>query len=400
MRPVLLIISLYLVLNLYWIYPYALYMLNSGDISIIPSILVTKERTEYYSQHSDYSTVLRLIQDWWQAGMADVSPPETSLLYPVWLFASFVFPILAISSLFLKRNSNKILLFSIIGIMGILLTLGTRAPFNFYSIFLFDFPLPSILQYLFRDPDKWGFLIAFAFSFLLSITTFEFLKKVNKLRHSKILNGCVISLILTSFVVYVYPIYISTSQELSPISLPSDFEKLATYLKTLNTEKVFYIIQDYVPSDWSKGKDVNFLLYQQSSTKPNVGKYPIYSQNYLNYLIDTIISNKTNNVNNFIYPLGTPYVIFNNDTSYILHDDILRELFMLREFENIDNIGLFKIFKAGDSDNNNFYLRIPKQNMILLGGLDLFSSLNYLPAFRYDEFIALLSRPEFEQEQE
>jgi hypothetical protein len=66
-RPVLLIISLYLVLNLYWIYPYALYMSNSGDISIIPSILVTNERTDYYSQHSNYLTVLRLIHEWWQA---------------------------------------------------------------------------------------------------------------------------------------------------------------------------------------------------------------------------------------------------------------------------------------------------------------------------------------------
>ena len=293
--------------------------LYSGDISIIPSILVTNERTEYYSQHNNYLNVLRLIQDWWQAKMADVSPPETSLLYPVWLFAGFIFPILALSSLFLKRNSKKILMLSMIGISGILLTLGTNAPFSFYSIFLFDFPLPSILQYLFRDPDKWGFLIGFAFSFLLCITTFELLKKVNKLRHAKIINGCVISLILAAFIVYVYPIYNTTSQELSPIILPSDFEKLGAQLKTLNTEKVFYILQDNVPSEWSKGGDVNFLLYQQSSIKPSIGKYPISSQNYINHLIDSIISNKTNNLNNFIYPLGTKYVIFNNDTIYDPH---------------------------------------------------------------------------------
>ena len=381
MRPILLIISLYLVLNLYWIYPYVLYNSNSGDISIIPSTLVTNERTEYYSQHSDYLTVLRLIQDWWQARMADVSPPETSLLYPVWLFASFVFPILALSSLILTRNSKKIMLLYMIGIIGILLTLGTNAPLNFYSIFLFDFPLPTILQYLFRDPDKWGFLIAFAFSFLLSISTFELLKRVNKLRHAKILNGCVISLILTAFIVYVYPIYSSTSQELSPVTLPSDFEKLGLHLKTLNSERVFYILQDYVPSEWSKGRDVNFLLYQQSSTKPNLGKYPISSQNYLNYFTNSLLSNKTNNVNNFIYPLGTSYVIFNNDTSYVKHSEILRELSQLQEFENIHNIGFFKIFRAGDVGNDNFYLHIPKQNLILVGGLDLFSSLNYMPPF-------------------
>ncbi len=259
-RPILLIISLYLVLNLYWIYPYASYIANSGDTSIIPAILVTQERTEYYSQHSSYLNVLTLIHDWWKAGMADVRPPDTSLFYPVWLISSLVFPIMAISSLFLKGNSKKVLMLSMIGFIGIILSMGTNAPFNFYTIFLFNLPLPAILQYLFRDPDKWGFLVAFAFSFLLSVTTIELIKKVNKQRNRKILTSAILAFILAAFIIYVFPIYNTTSQLIKPIILPSDFEKLGDKLLKFNTEKVFYILQDYIPTKWSNGGDVNVLF--------------------------------------------------------------------------------------------------------------------------------------------
>ncbi len=136
-----------------------------------------------------------------------------------------------------------------------------------------------------------------------------------------------------------------------------------------------------------------YFLYQQSSTKPSIGNYLISSQNYINHLINSIISNKTNNINNFIYPLGTKYVIFNNDSIYDRHDIILKNLDLLQELQNIDNVGFFKIFKSVDANDNddNYYLRIPKQNMILAGGLDLFSSLNYLPSFSTDKYLSIFS---------
>jgi len=377
--PILSIISMYLVINLYWIYPDAMYILNGGGGTFAPSVLLTKEETEILSRDSSFLNVFRLIEDWWKPRIIDVSPPQTSLLYPFWLLASFVFPIVAFSSLLLIKRSRAVLLFSIIGIIGILLTLGTNGPFNFYSIFLFEAPLFSTLQFLFRDPDKWGFMIALAYSFLLSITSFELLKRVRKLRYYGILAGCFLILIFASFILYSYPTYTSTAQKvLDPVSLPPDYEWLNKNLGESATEKVFFIFQNHDPTVWNKGREF-CCLDQRSSAKPNMMIYGPAIRNYHDYLINSILSNKSNNINNFLSPLGTSDIIYSND-DLNTEDAKLKQLSQLQEFKNIKDLGFFKLFRAGEKDTSS-ELQIPKQSIVLVGGLDLFTSLNSLPSF-------------------
>ena len=70
------------------------------------------------------------------------------------------------------------------------------------------------------------------------------------------------------------------------------------------------------------------------------------------------MENRLKNISNFIYPLGTSYLIFHNDTwnkfkeSYNQDDiNFLEKLGMLEDVKNIHNIGFYKIFKT----SNNYY---------------------------------------------
>jgi hypothetical protein len=104
--------------------------------------------------------------------------------------------------------------------------------------------------------------------------------------------------------------------------------------------------------------------------------YSLVSNNYYNYIEDSITQNRLKNISNLIYPLGTSHVIFHNDTWNELEgsynqDDInfLKKMGMLEDVKNIHNIGFYKIFKTSNNNNNNNsagQLNIPSQNIAVL----------------------------------
>jgi len=380
--PLTSIISFYLLLNLFWVYPYLMYTLYSGQGSLLPSILVTEELTRVLSRDNTFFNVVRLIQDWWEPRIIEVAPAQNSILYPVWLLASFVPSILAFSSLLVKRNSKIVLLFSAITLIGILLTLGTNAPFNLYSLILFESPLFTTLQFVFRDPDKWAFMIGLGYSFLLSISIFEILKKLNKseYKNKALMSYTFISIILVSFVIYCYPTYSSTAQIVfDSVAIPTEYNQLNTYLQNKPIEKIFFMFQDFAPTIWHRQGEF-YGFEQRYADKPNIMAYqylPI-SENYHDYIQNSILFKKTNNVGNLIYPLGTSYLIYSND-ELDENNTKLKLLSTSEDIKKITNIGFINVFKAGNNDVDEF--NIPRQNILLSGGLDLFNSLNSLPSF-------------------
>src|SRR5688572_4860344 len=380
--PLTSIISFYLLLNLFWIYPYTLYTLYSGQGSLLPSILVTEELTRILSRDNVFLNVLRLIQDWWEPRIIEVTPPQTSLLYNVWLVASFVPPVLVFSSLLLKRNSKIGLFFLAISIIGILLTLGTNAPFNLYSLILFESPLFTAIKYVFRDPDKWAFMIGIGYSFLLSISVFEILKKIHRsnYKYKALMSYAFISVVLVSFVIYCYPTYNSTAQKVfDSVTIPPEYDQLNTFLQNNPTERIFFMFQDFGPTIWHKQGEF-YGFEQRYSDKPNIMAYqylPI-SENYHDYLQNSILLNKTSNLRNLVYPLGTSYLIYSND-ELAQNNTKLKLLSMSGDIKKIANIGFINVYKVGNNDVGEF--NILKQNILVSGGLNLFNSLDSLPSF-------------------
>lgn len=375
-KPIILVLSLYLLINSYWIYPYALAV---RDKVVAPSRVQTEEVVSMLSRDSNFVNVLRLIEDWWCCPRTvNAVPDQTSILFSLWLPASFAVPILAFSSLLLKKYTKYIIAFCTLAIGGIFFTLGYQAPINLWPIFLFDIPIISGFNWLFREPDKWAFMISFAYSFLLAMVSLEILKFIETTKYCNILTCLFLILIVGSIALYSFPIYKdSLGKAYSPVMIPSDLYTLNNYLTNANAIKKF-ILMPYTGNDkplWSQGQLINNIFYQLSTVKPSISP----STFYYNFIFDSIMSNKTTNISNLIYPFGTSYLVYHNDTSKSNYIDFLRKLYSLADVRNVENIGFFKIFKVGGQEAKE--LSIPMQNMAVIGGLEKLLTLNYVPSF-------------------
>lgn len=368
------IIVLYILINMYWIYPY---ILSSSAETVSPPYVVTEEVIKMLSRDNNLPNVLRLIENWWLPKIANPVPPPDSLLSSIWLPISYTIPMLVFTSILFIKKQRSIIPFLVASAIGIYLTMGTKSPIPIYSYIVFHIPIISTkFGWLFRDPDKWGFWIAFTYSFLISITTFEILKTF-KGEYSNIMRCTLLILIITSITVYFYPMYEDTIETVyNPIVIPKDFNMLNSYISTIDTEKVF-IMPLYTLTTWSENHGIGRII-QLSSTKPNILPLLPTTTNYYNYLIRTITSNSTHNINNLIYILGTSYIIYRNDTLYPGNEKLLTQLLSSDKMTMTKQVGFFEIFKTYD---NGRQINIPKQNIGVLGGLDTFTSLININSF-------------------
>ncbi|MGH9977851.1 MAG: hypothetical protein ACRD8Z_18750, partial [Nitrososphaeraceae archaeon] len=173
-----------------------------------------------------------------------------------------------------------------------------------------------------------------------------------------------------------------------PVVVPDSLNELYSYVGTLQTDKVLYLpYVPYVPGEGSSYSWNTFTshpdeFYELSSPKPNVGFYPVLTQNYYRFLTSSIVQNSTGSINNLITPFGTSYIIFHNDTDNPANLDLLKSLSSSTDLKNIKNVGFFSIFKT---DNNLSSINIPNLNIAALGGLDTLTSLNHLDSFNSND---------------
>jgi hypothetical protein len=381
-RPIALILVVYVSVNLYWIYPY---LVSSQSENFQWSAAITEETTQELSRESSFPNVIRLLEGTFNMGQIQVSPTSSSNFYSVWLLASFVVPVVSFLALIWWRKNliSYGIFFSLATVLGILLTMGTNTPFNLYSYLLFYTPLFSSLQILFREPDKWGFLVAFGFSFLIVISGFSILSKLEHLRHKTIISTCFVALLLSSIAIYFYPAYRDSTESLyRPVVIPKEFKDLDNMWEFVGAEKTF--VMPYAPYNTTWGKDKGTLdLYPLSAPVPNL--YPSDYNNvekYQKYLLDSIVRNNTNRIQEMIHPLGTSYIIYHNDSLMPLNKELLDGIkHSSDEVKPDKKAGLFKIFDIGKMKNNTGQADILQHNALIVGGLDRFASLSFVPYF-------------------
>lgn len=381
------ILTIFVLINAYWVYP-AIQSLKSNEIdpTSIFGYVVTDETTKMYSEGKDITNTIRFTPS------ESAIPPTTSPFYEVWLFAVFFLPALSFLALFSKRFFRYALVFALLSVLGIYLVMGSNAPFDLYSILLFQIPYVSnIVEKLLRDPERWSFLFALGYSFLLSIATFEVLKLLDKIRFryrgirfSYIIQGLFILIIVGSIGILSHQIYnYYLLDKYSPAILPEDFDELNQFIGSVDTDKVVYfpvlLYSDDVFHDvvWNNRNMLISDIYQWSSAKPNIGHYrDLNVQNYYRYLSSLLIDDKIENISNLITPFGTSYIIFHNDTQKPINAEFLEKLSSLTDVRNVTKIGFFNIFKTS---NNNTSFNIPHTNLLVTGGLSELTSLNAIP---------------------
>lgn len=382
-KPFLAILSLYLLVNTYWIYPI---LLSSTRTEIAPSYVVSEDIVQLLSRDSSFSNVFRLIEDWWRPRVFEVHPPWGSIEFYIWLLASYSLPIFAFSAILWRRNRYTVL-FSVLAATGIFLTMGTNAPIDVATSALY-MPLITDIAWIFRNPDKWAFIIALAYSVLIGIAAYEVLKIIQRKKYKKLGSILVIITLISLIGLYSYPSYSESMQKrFNPVLLPEDdFTLLNNDLSSsVATEKIFIMPDSYGrKTDWSENHTLAHF-YPMSSIKPSMGaSSALNTKTYYNYFTDSLIVNNTRAVDDFLYPLGTSYIVYHFDMQENSRAvDLLKSL-TVADGINLNQIaGFFLIFKA---DQNVSAVNIPLQNIgIIGGGLDKLSSLTSLPDFNSSE---------------
>jgi hypothetical protein len=386
--PMLSIIFFYLLVNMYWIYPYAL---SSQIRTPSPPYELTSESLDLLSREGNFLNSFRIMAYWLNTG---VEKPDHQLLFALWLFSSIAIPIVAFSALFLKKSIKYPLIFSSTALIGILLTMGTESPFDYYKLAL-AIPILSKYVWVFREPEKWSFIIAFSYSFLIGIVAFKVLCFIAGKKYSNnkklLIAGVFLFLLIGSIFLSSYPFYRARMEPLKPVILPPEFDKLNAYFSTINTDKVYFIPYPFEDTEWDRNGGVQ-NIYNAHSIKPSIDSSEFYPfpSNYYNYLVSTIMENRSKNISNLVNPLGTSYVIFHNDTWNKLRDsydsnkiDFLKKLYFLNDLKNVNNIGFYKIFKTSNNNSSDAVreVNIPNRNIAVLGGLNILASLNVIPGF-------------------
>jgi hypothetical protein len=415
--PFLIIPFLYVLVNAYWIYPI---ILASQARSIAPNYLMVEGTLEFLSKEANFLNTLRLVANW-QEQPYEI-PVEGSLFYYVWYIASLALPVFGFSALFISRKFLKYTIaFSIFAIVGIVLAMGTQSPINYFK-YVLENPVLSEYGWLVRDPDKWGFLIAFTSSFLIGISSYKILERIRRkagsLRSDKVGHpGTLLTkrigwkrnlaavfflcLMIASLGLYSYPVYVfNMLGELRPVSFPPEFDKLNRFLSGVNAENVYFLPYPLDETKWNKINRVG-NIYQTHSLKPSIessgstGMAGMGTTNYYNFLAKSVVENRSKDIRNFIYPLGSSYLIFHNDTWDKRIDspntknlELLEGINSLEGLKNVRNLGFYNIFEA---DGSNGYrdkndkgpkpVSILNNNIAAVGGLDAIQSLNYLQPF-------------------
>jgi hypothetical protein len=383
--PFLSVLLLYALINFYWLYPY---VLGSNMRSISPDYVVSTEGIELLSRDSSLSNTFRLVADWIQEPYE--LAPDSFLVY-LWPIATFAIPIFAFSSLFLSRDMLKYtLVFSGLGLFAILMAMGTNSPLDYYKLLLAT-PMLSNYVWIFRDPDKWSFLVAFAYSFLIGIGSYIVLRYVKhmrrfNLRKKTIISGLCMFLIVGSICVYSYPAFNLIIQNIyKPILIPSEFDNLNRYLTGIGTDKVYFMPYPLAETYWKNDAQVG-RIYQMHSIKPSIESTEPATKNFYNYLVSSITENRSKNIDDLIYPLGTSYMIFHNDTwdtkqNHLDLEDrqLLGRIYSLEGTKNVEDIGFYHLFKVGNETGKQ--INLFKQNNIAIGGLELLDTLNALRDF-------------------
>jgi hypothetical protein len=397
------IILLFVLVNFYWLYPL---FLSGTQEKLSPPYVLTEEMGEILSRNSSMLNSIRMIADW--TGLERLEPTSDAPLYPLWVLSSFVVSIVAIAALLVKKAIPYSIIFLAVLIFGILLAMGEQSPIDYYSL-IFVIPF----GWLFRDPDKWSFLIALAQSFLVGITINAILQirpwRTKKINYVTICG--VISIILAFFGIYAYPIYDSTvgrDGKYSPITIPVEFYSLNSYLSNIDTDKVFFMPNPATTATWSNGHLVG-NVYSTFSAKPNImignpGVSDPNIGNYYRFLENVIVTNRSDNIEDLLYPFGTSYIVFHNDTDDLLfkdsHDTLLSELNLSAGVEKLRDLGIFELFRVGgNSQETPKQTDILGQSIVAVQGLDKLLSLSSISSFSsLDSSLLFLDYPNTEKE--
>jgi hypothetical protein len=358
---------LFILINSFWLLPFVYSIIFSTVPG--PNYIITLESIDMLSRNSGLADTTRLVDIWWQHSSI---MPENGLVKNIWLLSSFFIPILSFTSLIFSKKEYKKYskFFFVISILIIFISTGTNNAFSrIYTWLTLNLPFGWLL----RAPNKLTMILAMIYSFSCGITLLSVFN--NNWKKTVIIT--VTSLILFSVSIlpmangHLYGIF-------TPVRIPKEYDMTNNYISGLQDYNVLWLPLTYSGNvSWAPEKLVG-PLDVRSSSMPNIASFNLQSKNYLEYIFEVLLENKSNNIHKLLTVLNVKYIVFHNDTSEHKQYNISKLLEMQNDIKLQEKYGFIYIFENPNYVNKT---NILGTNIFITGGLNKFASINALSTF-------------------
>jgi len=372
--------ALYVLINSYWITPWFLSSLYNKSM-MAPSYVLTNEVLDMLSRNSDLVNVIRIISGWWP----QVEWSSTSFT-GLWIVSSFVIPLFALLGNILNRRKKLVGYFSLMLVLVLFLATGTKGTYlKLYQWIVFSAPLLNKIGWVFRIPENWLSLVAFFYSFLILLALSWIFQSELFLKRKQINLIKVPIIIAFTFFIFFYScptVNGYATKILNPIKIPAEYYDVNGFLQ--NEKGVFKVA--WLPPEgnkkiWGEGHLIGYFEVF-SSSRPTMGSLNPDTKYYRNYVYYKLLSErKSRDIAKYFNFLNTRYILFHDDIIGSTEEETQDVIFNLNKQRNLKSVGqggFISIFEVSKYANQ---VNIPSQNLVVLGGLDKFTSLNAVNSF-------------------
>lgn len=315
-RILLLFMCFYLVINFYWILPYASTIFQGNAVK--PPYKMSPELLNYSSSNNNMINSFRYSSGWGYP----IEPPKGDIW---WSFVSIFLLIICFIPLISYRKNQTIIFLSIASLVTFLLSYGTStsSPISQWYMWISLYsPISNLIGWVFRAPDRWLSLTLFFLSILMGISSSVIFNKTTK--KIKFYSFLVIFiLILSAFAFSIVPLAKSYSLYVfSPTEIPNEYSKVNEWLDNNDNSSKLYWLPIYRPSgynySWEPTKRIGaFSIY--SSTNPSLNSFnSLFDTSSFNYWFEDniILGGKRAEVSKLIGQIGVKYIILDKSISH------------------------------------------------------------------------------------
>ena len=321
-----LIITITILLSLYWIIPVGIYALTSSATSTSQTVL------PWLHSRAVLENLLTLKGYWWPQFTDMIYASDSMILNRIYLVLSWI-PFLALLNTIprLRESKEKLAALSLLSVftIGLLLSLGANLFGSYYQYFT--------LFGVFRDPEKFSALIALTYPFFIAIFANKTIHFINekkpflKTKYIKIKTvtiprkkfySIIIILIFTaSHLLVVWPALTGNFRNsYDSLEMPESYPIVNNWLEEQEGDfKVLWLpADDYIKFDWSKdrsmGEPMRYLSGKQTvqTVDParDVTPWTSLSIMQINHFLER---NETKNIGKILGPMNIKYIIFRSD---------------------------------------------------------------------------------------
>ncbi|MCL5318541.1 MAG: hypothetical protein M1503_09840 [Thaumarchaeota archaeon] len=377
------VVSLSLLLSSYWLLPFAVYTLSSasqiGSSTVLP----------WLQSNLSFESVLRLNGYWWLQFSKSLYDFDSPVLNGLYFILSWLPLVLLLNTVPWMKSSKERLIkigFYAIFCLGLVLNLGGGLLGSTYRYFM--------ISGVFRDPDKYGALVAFAYAVFMGIFAAKAVQVTSAGRRSR-KGGSFSSptrrylshlsiLLLTASILFVnWPVLTGDFRgSYDSLSMPKAYSEVNGWLAEQQGDfRVIWLPSDtYLQFNWSKGRSISEPV-RYLSGKPTVqmvdpardaSPWTSLSILQLNHLLQ---QNETRRVGLTLGLMNVKYVIYRSDVVSPVFPDMLSSLETQHDLRLAKQTGPFYVFE------NKAYMpkiRVVNNTIVVVDGTRGLSKLSYL----------------------